>query len=78
MIDLVNGDRVSGSTSSTPAALAGYPIVTVPAGYAHGRPVGISFLGRANSESTLIKLAYAYEQASQVRQVPRFLMSDRA
>jgi amidase len=71
-IDLQQGDPIPAPSSSTPAALAGYPIISVPAGYANGRPVGISFLGRAWSEPTLIRLAYAYEQAAQVRQPPRF------
>jgi len=69
--DLVNGDHFGGG-SSTPAAVAGYPNITVPAGYVFGLPVGISFFGRAYSEPTLIKLAYSYEQASQFRQPPRF------
>src|SRR5215213_4693842 len=56
-IDLVDGDHSLGPTSSMPAALAGYPIVSVPAGYAFQRPVGISFLGRPYSEPTLIRLA---------------------
>ncbi len=70
--DLVNGDHFVGA-SSTPAAVAGYPNVTVPAGFAFGLPVGISFIGRAWSEPKLIGLAYAYEQASRKRQPPRLL-----
>jgi amidase len=69
--DLVNGDHFTGS-SSTPAAVAGYPSISVPAGFAFGLPVGISFIGRAWSEPTLIRLAYAYEQASRLREPPRF------
>ncbi len=70
--DLVDGDHDSGG-SSTPAAVAGYPIVNVPAGFVFGLPIGISFFGRAWSEPTLIKLAYAFEQATHFRQAPRFL-----
>jgi amidase len=70
--DLVNGDHFSGA-SSTPAAVAGYPNINVPAGYSHNLPIGISFFGRAYSESTLIKLAYAYEQATKHRRAPRFI-----
>ena len=69
--DLINGDHFSGS-SSTPAAVAGYPNITVPAGTIHGLPVGISFFGRAHSEGVLIKLAYAYEQATKHRVAPAF------
>ena len=70
--DLVNGDHFSGA-SSTPAAVAGYPNINVPAGYSHNLPVGISFFGRAYSEPTLIKIAYAYEQATKHRRAPQFL-----
>jgi amidase len=69
--DLINGDHVVGS-STTPAAVAGYPSITVPAGFAFGQPVGITFIGRAWSEATLIKFAYAYEQATKHRHSPTF------
>ena len=72
LIDLVNGDAGSGGSSTTPCAVAGYPAITVPMGYAHGLPVGITFMGRAWSEATLLKLAYAYEQAAKVRVAPGF------
>jgi amidase len=70
--DLVTGDHfLSGST--TAAAVAGYPSITVPAGFVFGLPVGISFFGRACSEPTLIKIAYAFEQQTKHRKPPRFL-----
>jgi amidase len=69
-IDLVCGDHYGGS-SSTYAAVAGYPSITVPAGFVAGLPVGISIFGRAWSEPALIKIAYAFEQATHARKPPR-------
>jgi len=69
--DLINGDHIAGG-SSTPAAVAGYPNINVPAGFAWGMPVGISFFGAAKTEPLLIKLAYAYEQATRHRKAPAF------
>jgi amidase len=73
-IDLVNGDADSGGSSS-PAAEAGYPSITVPAGYAFGLPVGISFFGRAWSEAKLIRIAYAFEQTANARRAPTYARS---
>ncbi len=70
--DLINGDHFTGA-SSTPAAVAGYPNINVPAGFSHGLPVGISFFGRAFSEPTLIKLAYSFEQSTKHRRAPQFI-----
>jgi amidase len=70
--DLIYGDRDVGG-SSTPAAVAGYPNITVPAGDILGLPVGISFFGRAYSEPVLLKIAFAYEQATKHRKPPKFL-----
>ncbi|MFZ1082262.1 MAG: amidase [Candidatus Kryptoniota bacterium] len=71
LTDLVDGDHFLGGSSQA-AAVAGYPSVTVPAGFVFGLPIGISFFGRAWSEPTLIKLAYSFEQASKVRKAPEF------
>ena len=72
-IDYVNGDHFTGS-STYPSAVTGYPIVNVPMGFVFDLlPVGISFLGTAYSEPTLIKLAYAYEQATHHRRTPKFI-----
>ncbi|HEY4900761.1 MAG TPA: amidase [Terriglobales bacterium] len=70
--DLLNGDHTVGG-SSTLAAVAGYPNINVPMGFTFGMPVGISFFGRAWSEPTLIRLAYAYEQLTNARKPPSFL-----
>jgi amidase len=71
-IDLVNGDHFTGSVT-TPAAVAGYPHLTVPAGFVLGLPVGLSFFGRAWSEPALIAMGFAFEQATRHRRPPRYL-----
>ncbi len=79
MVDMVNGDALNWDMESTsPAAVAGYPHITVPAGYISGLPVGISFFAKAWQEPTLIKLAFAFEQAAKIRKPPEFLASARA
>lgn len=73
-IDLANGDALNWDMESTsPAAVAGYPHITVPAGYVFGLPVGLSFIASAWQEPQLIRFAYAFEQATQYRRTPRFL-----
>lgn len=71
LTDFINGDHFTGSFSS-PAAVAGYPHITVPAGYVHGLPVGLSFVGAAFSDAALIGMAYSYEQATLHRRAPQF------
>jgi amidase len=77
LTDLVNGDH-SGGGSSNAAAVAGYPDITVPAGFIAGLPVGMSFFGRAWSEPVLFKIAYGFEQATKARKAPQFLPTVKA
>ena len=72
LTDHVLGDHYSVGTSS-PAAVAGYPAITVPAGQVSGLPVGVSLMGQAWSEPRLLALAYAFEQATNIRKAPKFL-----
>ena len=74
IIDLINGDAANWDMeSSSPPAVAGYPHITVPAGYINGLPIGISFFAKAWQEPTLIRLAFAFEQATKIRKPPEFL-----
>jgi amidase len=75
-IDWINGDHFSGGSSS-PAAISGYPNITVPMGFVHGLPLGISFFGKAWSEPKLLEIAFAYEQATKHRKAPEFLKTLR-
>ena len=70
--DLINGDNFLGSSSSY-AAVSGYPSITVPMGFVDELPVGISFFGRAWSEPLLIEIAYSFEQGTKYRQRPKYL-----
>jgi amidase len=72
LTDHVTGDHDTGGSSAL-AAVAGYPNMNVPAGFILGMPVGLSFFGRAWSEPTLIRIAYAFEQAEKARKAPEFL-----
>ena len=70
--DHIKGDRLDGGSSAGPAAIAGYPDITVPMGFVSGLPAGVSFFGRAWSEPTLLRVAYAFEQATNHRRAPTF------
>lgn len=72
LTDHIQGDRLQGGSSAGPAAIAGYPDVSVPMGFVGGLPAGISFFGRAWTEPTLLRIAYAYEQATNQRRAPTF------
>ena len=74
-IDWVNGDQDPGFYFCPPAAMAGYPHITVPMGDIHGLPVGLSFVASAYQEGTIIGMAYAYEQATKHRKIPNFKRS---
>jgi amidase len=73
--DLILGDHFMGGSSSL-AAIAGYPSITVPAGFIEELPVCVSFFGKAWSEPALIEIAYSYEQSSKNRRAPKFLATD--
>jgi len=75
-VDVINGDNFHGGSSS-PAANAGYPNITIPAGFIHGLPIGMSFFGRAFSEKKLIHICYDFEQANKIRKKPKFVPSLR-
>lgn len=72
-IDIINGDYGTGFSFSSPAAMAGYPHITVPMGFVHELPIGLSIVGTAYSEGEILQIAYAYEQATKFRKAPKFL-----
>jgi amidase len=74
-IDLINGDYDTGFYFCPPAAMAGYPHITIPMGTVHELPVGFSFIGGAYKEDEIIKLGYAFEQATKKRTPPKFIKS---
>jgi len=73
--DLINGDHFMGGSSSL-AAIAGYPAITVPMGFIDELPVGVSFFSKAWSEPQLIEIAYSYEQSTKHRKAPKFIPSN--
>ena len=75
-IDWINGDHFTGGSSTLPA-IAGYPHITVPGGFVHGLPVGVSFFGSAFTEGKLVAMAHAFEQITKVRQKPQYLPTVR-
>lgn len=74
-IDLINGDYDTGFSLSQPAAISGFPHITVPMGFVQELPLGISFISTAYTESKLLGFAYAYEQATTKRKAPKFITS---
>jgi len=76
-IDLINGDYDTGFSLSQPAAISGFPHITVPMGFVQELPIGISFIATAYTEPKLLSMAYAYEQASKKRKAPKFITSFR-
>jgi amidase len=73
--DLILGDHFVGGSSS-PAAIAGYPAITVPMGFIENLPVGVTFFGKAWTEGKLISIAYSYEQGTKDRRAPKYMVTD--